>query len=135
MEKPEPVFTMRVYGTPQQRGSKSPFALKNRDGSPKRRANGSIVIVVPDDNKKSGDWMTEVRMTAGAIWRGELLAEPLVMEATFWFSRPKSHYGSGKNSDKLKPSAPSGTTRFRTYRNLSAVWKMACPKSCTWTIG
>jgi len=106
MAKPEPVFTMHVYGTPQQRGSKSPFALKNPDGSPKRRANGSIVIVVPDDNKKSGDWMTEVRMTAGAIWRGELLAEPLVLEATFWFARPKSHYGSGKNADKLKPSAP-----------------------------
>lgn len=105
-EKPVPVFEMRVYGTPQQRGSKNPIALKNKDGSPKRRANGSIVIICPDDNKKSGDWMTEVRMTAGALWRGELLAEPLVMEATFWFARPKSHYGSGKNAGKLKPTAP-----------------------------
>lgn len=105
-EKPVPVFEMRVYGTPQQRGSKNPIALKNKDGSAKRRANGSIIVICPDDNKKSGDWMTEVRMTAGALWRGDLISEELVLEATFWFARPKSHYGTGKNAGKLKPTAP-----------------------------
>lgn len=32
--------------------------------------------------------------------------EPLCVDITFYFSRPKSHYGTGKNKNKLKLSAP-----------------------------
>lgn len=31
---------------------------------------------------------------------------PIEMEVEFVLPRPASHYGSGRNSDKLKPSAP-----------------------------
>jgi Holliday junction resolvase RusA-like endonuclease len=31
---------------------------------------------------------------------------PIRMEVTFWFPRPKSHYGTGRNAERLKDSAP-----------------------------
>lgn len=31
---------------------------------------------------------------------------PLCVDMEFVFRRPKTHYGTGKNGDKLKPSAP-----------------------------
>ena len=35
------------------------------------------------------------------------LPGPVRLDAEFWFPRPKSHYGTGKNADKLKASAPT----------------------------
>jgi len=32
---------------------------------------------------------------------------PLHLDVTFYMSRPKSHFGTGKNATKLKPSAPN----------------------------
>ncbi|NTU49544.1 MAG: RusA family crossover junction endodeoxyribonuclease [Desulfobulbaceae bacterium] len=34
------------------------------------------------------------------------LTGPLYLHIDFYFPRPKSHYGTGKNSGKLKPTAP-----------------------------
>ena len=31
--------------------------------------------------------------------------EPLCVDIDFYFSRPKSHYGTGRNANKLKPSS------------------------------
>jgi hypothetical protein len=45
----------------------------------------------------SGDW-------ALPFW---MRGVPVVVHAAFVFRRPRSHYGSGKNARKLKPSAPS----------------------------
>lgn len=104
--KVEPVFRVKVYGTPQQRGSKSPFVPRLSDGSLARRPNGNPLIVVRDSNKRSGDWMAAVRQAAGEVWQGDLLDEPLVLQVRFWFARPKSHYGTGRNADKVKASAP-----------------------------
>lgn len=38
-------------------------------------------------------------------------SKPLFVEIVCYFSRPKSHYGSGKNADVLKPSAPFHHTK------------------------
>ena len=44
---------------------------------------------------------------------GELpvLTGPLVVEMMFYLSRPKSHYGTGRNHRKVKPSAPRYHTK------------------------
>ena len=34
------------------------------------------------------------------------LIGPLYLYVDFYFQRPKSHYGTGKNAEKLKPTAP-----------------------------
>ena len=43
---------------------------------------------------------------------------PLRCDLTFWLPRPKSHFGSGKNAQKLKPSAPTRPTGKPDRDNL-----------------
>jgi Holliday junction resolvase RusA-like endonuclease len=52
-------------------------------------------------------------------WRPETpFNEPLVVTMSFLFSRPKSHYGTGKNKDKLKPKSPTWHTGTPDLDNL-----------------
>lgn len=46
-------------------------------------------------------------------------SEPLSVRMTFLFSRPKAHYGSGKNATLLKPSAPFWHTSTPDSDNLA----------------
>jgi Holliday junction resolvase RusA-like endonuclease len=43
---------------------------------------------------------------------------PLLLEVDFLFERPASHYGSGRNSHKLKPSAKTEPTSRPDLSNL-----------------
>lgn len=48
---------------------------------------------------------------------------PLVMVCKFVMPRPKGHYGTGKNSGKLRPSAPvCHTTKPDTDNLIKFVW-------------
>jgi Holliday junction resolvase RusA-like endonuclease len=44
---------------------------------------------------------------------------PLAMRVVFFYDRPKSHYGTGKNADKLKESAPKYHTKRPDVDNLA----------------
>jgi Holliday junction resolvase RusA-like endonuclease len=44
------------------------------------------------------------RNAAGPNW--QVLRGPVEIELLYRFARPKLHYGSGRNRDKLRPSAP-----------------------------
>ena len=46
------------------------------------------------------------------------LSGPLQVKVYFIFSRPKSHYGTGRNATKLKPSAPTYFTKKPDTSNL-----------------
>ena len=48
----------------------------------------------------------------------ELFTGPLWMTLCFYMPRPKAHYGSGKNADKLKPSAPAEHIKKPDLDNL-----------------
>lgn len=62
---------------------------------------------VRDSAKGSAGWKKTVAQVAGAEMIGrELLAGPLLLEVTFWMPRPKGHYGTGRNAERLKDSAP-----------------------------
>jgi Holliday junction resolvase RusA-like endonuclease len=87
-----------VFGRPQQKGSKQPFVNKRKDGS--------TFAGMKDDNPKAKQWQDAVRSAAAQIYQGELLRQPCRIEIVCYFARPQSHFGSGKNADKLKPSAP-----------------------------
>jgi Holliday junction resolvase RusA-like endonuclease len=43
---------------------------------------------------------------------------PLSLEVDFYFERPASHFGSGRNADKLKPSAKAEPTSRPDLSNL-----------------
>lgn len=94
-----------VYGVAAPAGSKHGFV---------NRKTGRVIIT--DDAKRSRPWKNDV--TAAAIdalgdTEGRLpepLDGPLLLEITFWVSRPKGHYGTGRNADKVKPGAPWAPT-------------------------
>jgi len=51
-------------------------------------------------------WRNDVMSAAAAAYRGAPITGPVRLEIVFLFPRPKSHFGTGRNADKLKASAP-----------------------------
>lgn len=61
-----------------------------------------------EDNPRTAPWRATVAAAAAAANpAGELWALPLELRVVFVFPRPKSHYGTGRNANVLKPSAPA----------------------------
>ena len=90
-------MTVRLYaeipGTPQQQGSK-------------RLTNGHMI----ETNRQLAPWRADAiqiikqeMVRQGSNWP---LTEAVHVSAFFRFVRPKSHYGTGRNSGNLKRSAP-----------------------------
>lgn len=97
-----------VLGRAQQRGSKRASLIPKRGGGWVTDQGGRPVLAARDMNDKSKGWMQEVRAAAFAAYGpSPLITEPVVLTARFYFMRPSSHFGSGRNADKLKPSAPA----------------------------
>jgi Holliday junction resolvase RusA-like endonuclease len=84
-----------VPGIPQPGGSKKAFM------NPKT---GRAVIV--DDAKHNRPWRERVAACAADAYDGPPLAGPLMVAMRFVVTRPAGHYGSGRNADTLKSSAP-----------------------------
>lgn len=94
------VVAFTVYGVAKGAGSKRAF-VNPKTGQP----------IVTDDSGKAGKtWRQEVT-TAGIRAMQEHGLEvfdgPLAVEFVFVRPRPASHYGSGKNANVVKPSAPA----------------------------
>lgn len=101
-----------VYGKAQPAGSKRVFHAK--DGH----------AYVRDMSGNAGDdWRRSVAQAAGiAMMDGPLLTGPLKLILIFYVVRPQGHYGSGRNAEKLKPSAPMApTTRPDLTKLIRAV--------------
>jgi Holliday junction resolvase RusA-like endonuclease len=117
-----------VYGKPQPAGSKRAFAV--RKGGV---ATGQIAVT--DANPKAKSWQREVsdvarwKMQERPDWTPfdyDLWFGPLVVAMTFYVARPKSHYGTGKNADTLKPSAPTYPTGKPDALKLARGTEDAC---------
>lgn len=67
-----------------------------------RNAGGFIKIYTPSIADK---WKAAVGETAKASIM-EPIKEPCFVSLDFRFTRPKCHFGTGKNSTRLKPAAP-----------------------------
>ena len=79
-----------VIGIPAPQGSK-------------RHVGHGIMI---ENSKRVKPWRQDVKEAALIHYNGEIIDQAVEIEIIFLFARPKSHYGTGKNSRKLKPSAP-----------------------------
>jgi len=89
-------ITFTVYGEPRPAGSKRAFPHPTTGR-----------IIVKDESGKKGEaWRRDVQAAAQAAYDGPLLEGPLRVAFTFYRPRPKGHYGTGRNAEKLKPSAP-----------------------------
>lgn len=89
------VIKFFIPGTAAPGGSKRAFYIKSL---------GRSVIV--DANKKTKPWKNTVRHFALEAYKGELLTGPLMLSITFKMLRIGSHYGTGRNANVLKSSAP-----------------------------
>uniref|UniRef100_A0A6M3LIP7 Putative endodeoxyribonuclease n=1 Tax=viral metagenome TaxID=1070528 RepID=A0A6M3LIP7_9ZZZZ len=74
---------------------------------------GKHVITFNPQETEEGKWLLSAR---GQIPKP--IEGPIEMFCEFVFDRPKSHFGTEKNSDKLKPSAPYFHTNKIDVDNL-----------------
>lgn len=98
LDEPEtPAFEVTVYGAPAPQGSKS--AKRNQ-------TTGRIQLV--ESSKRVKPWRDDVVGAAlrvrGRGWKP--LTGALAAEMVFTLTRPKSHFGSGRNSERVLPSKP-----------------------------
>lgn len=90
-----------VYGKPTQMGSKKAFVVPGKGGAKPR------AILTDDNSDRRMQWANAVATAAAEAMNGaELIDRPVKVRVGFYFARPNAHYGTGKNSNKLKPSAP-----------------------------
>ncbi|MCQ9178925.1 RusA family crossover junction endodeoxyribonuclease [Streptomyces sp. IBSBF 2953] len=93
-----PALQLTVYGTPGPQGSKS------------RNAAGALY----ESSAAVKPWREAVKTAAlDALHHDEAwqpLTCPVRIDITFSLRRPKSHFGTGRNADQLKPSAPTYST-------------------------
>jgi Holliday junction resolvase RusA-like endonuclease len=97
-------LAFEVRGIPGAQGSKKGFVVK-KDGEP----TGKVVMV--ESSAKVKPWRQDVKAAAESAlldsdewevdWRG-----PVSLWIVFTFTRPASHYGTGRNAGALKASAP-----------------------------
>lgn len=81
-----------VHGIPVPQGSKKVI-----------RGN---VVEMADARLRS--WRQDVALTAKQAMEGRLPWQgPVMVAVSFYLVRPKAHYGTGKNSERLKPQAPA----------------------------
>lgn len=102
-----------VLGSPQPAGSKSTFAASRKDKATGQRVYTGKVGIRDGRTKKSEEahksWRSMVSEAAHSIMlqRGQpRLDGPLAVCCTYSLQRPAGHYGTGRNSGRLKPSAP-----------------------------
>lgn len=109
--KPHIVFVVVINGVAQPAGSKTGYVPTDADGQPYRRANGTIICNIVDANPKSKGWKAHVRNQAFRVWGARKLLDcPLYAEVVFYKERPKGHFGTGRNSERLKDSADAFPT-------------------------
>jgi Holliday junction resolvase RusA-like endonuclease len=89
-----------VHGTAAPAGSKRGFY------NPKAKR-----VIITDDSARSRPWKAQIVDAAVQAMTGQdMLDGPILLELVFWVTRPKSHYGTGRNTDKVKPGAPWAPT-------------------------
>ena len=81
---------IRVIGIPGAQGSK------------RLTRYGSLI----ESSKKVQPWRQDIRHASLEAYEYEPIDGPCHVEIDFLFPRPKSHFGTGKNSGRIKPSAP-----------------------------
>lgn len=108
-----------VFGKPAPAGSKRGFLVKGR-------------VIITDANKNAKPWKALVSDAAiGAMVNGrvhELLRGPLVLEATFYFPRPKGHFRvrRGEPTGELREGVPLYPTGRPDTTKLLRALEDAC---------
>ena len=97
----EQQIEIRVWGIPAPQGSKAVRGY----------VNGRAIL--GEASKAVAPWRVDVRAACQNQYQGPVLTGPVAICATFLFERPQGHWGTGRNADRLKPSAPKHLTSTR----------------------
>lgn len=97
------IINFFVPGIPATAGSKRPFIYKSKKDGKQR-------VAMTPDNKRQKPWMSDVKYYAQKEYPYNPVVCPVMLHLIFTMPRPKSHYGTGRNSETLKASAPSWPT-------------------------
>lgn len=89
----EPLLTLWIPGVPQPQGSKRLFGGR----------------LVEGNDKTLRPWRANIAGEARAEFQryGGPTGDAVAVTLGFMFSRPKSHYGTGRNAGEIKSSAPA----------------------------
>ena len=98
----KPLFDLTILGNP---------IAKAR---PRFSRRGKFVVTYNAQETEEGRWLWEAKQQINQ----PPLEGPIKIDCTFYMSRPKSHYGTGKNAGKLKASAPTFHTKKKDLDNL-----------------
>lgn len=82
-----------VAGEPRPQGSKQAYVVKGR------------AIVTERGRATLGPWRAQIAATAAGLLE-EPLTGPLAVCLAFTFTRPKSHYRTGRHAAELRDDAP-----------------------------
>lgn len=92
-----------VFGRAQQKGSKRVLPIRGRPADERH-------IVLVDSNRNAAPWERMVRSAAAdamtSAQRSSLIRSGVLVELVFCFARPRSHFGRGRNAERVRPSAP-----------------------------
>jgi Holliday junction resolvase RusA-like endonuclease len=113
--KPGETWRMTVLGKPAPQGSKTARPIMRKDGDgvvrPVTDKNGRPIVNMTEQNRdRLKPWRATVADHAVAAgWPGlglAMLDEAVRVQITFFFRRPDSQYGTGRNAGILKDSSP-----------------------------
>lgn len=102
------IFDIFIPGHPRPAGSKTAYLIKDKFGRPVKKNGREIIVVTDASGKRGKEWRKTIKVTAQEATQGApLLTGPLLVCMTFYMPRPKNHYGTGKNAERLKDSSPT----------------------------
>ena len=104
---------IRVWGIPAPQGSKAVRGY----------VNGRAIL--GEASKAVAPWRVDVRAACQNQYTGPALSCPVSLCATFLFARPKAHFGTGRNAERLKASAPRYLTSVR-HGDLDKLIRSTC---------
>ncbi|NLX98433.1 MAG: RusA family crossover junction endodeoxyribonuclease [Rhodopirellula sp.] len=99
-----------IFGRPATQGSKRAQVIRREGGVPVTDTRGNPVVVVREHSPKTAVWRQQVSAAARQAYAGELLTGPVILRLEFVRPRPAGHFGSGRNAQTLKASAPTWPT-------------------------
>lgn len=110
--QPGETWRLEVKGRPIPQGDLTAMPLMKRGSRAPVLGKGGRPIVnqVHSNAETLKPWRQEVAMSAVAAgWPAMGVAEldeALIVQVTFYFTRPESHFGTGRNAGVIKDSAP-----------------------------
>jgi Holliday junction resolvase RusA-like endonuclease len=117
-----------VYGRPAPQGSKRAFSIR------KGGVHTGRVAMVEQTSSTLKPWREAVKTAALEARNGRPpLDGPLSVGITFFLGRPKGHYGTGRNAEQLRDSAPSHPAGMPDLSKLARSTEDALTDAGIWT--